>query len=244
MSNYSGETPLHYAAKNHVSSEPLEYLLENRILDPNVTDHFGHTALHNVAQVEVTCEKFALLLKYGVNVNLTNKEGKLPKVSKSCAQHVCPTFFMLKKLKMIGQDIADEIFRVFRHSRKNRFSGLVPSLCKKEIDRLKKIAIGTYPRITMYDLLFVNRAKLCALAHNIVLTEIYEQNNGDFERQFSNFGFVLNQRYERTLERRRRLDLAKEKLSDIVGVSMSRICEENIFKYLSDEELERFEMDF
>ena len=75
--NDEGKAPIHYAVMSG-SDELVKKLLEKKV-NPSLTDKLGNNALHLTLMSEkISLPICELLVKYGVDINAKNNEGKTP----------------------------------------------------------------------------------------------------------------------------------------------------------------------
>lgn len=243
-------TALHYAAQN-LKSEPLKIILELGILNANTVDDNGNTAVHwaSALHIEASCTKFLLLLQNGFDVNKKNTKGDYPYLDPFCdfdrddenyPHKNCPLFAYFKKLRILGYKIHADILQGYPEDLLRDVMEGQNSECLEELDSLKKVTIGQYPKTTLFDVLLMNVEKVSKYAANKILRDIYVENNGDFANKFPNYGHLLNHHYRKGLRRRFGKNSAETTIKLFLGVTnkIPRICFEEINRYLSNKDLE------
>lgn len=107
--------------------------------------------------------------------------------------------------------------------------------CRAEIKKLKSIRIDNY--CTLYDLLLKDVDEMANRVKNTVFKKIMLSPRIDSD--FPCYGYLLKAQYHSGNKRRNCIDDAKEALADLVSeISFPDSCSENIFKYLSNADLD------
>lgn len=114
---------------------------------------------------------------------------------------------------------------------------------EEELKRLNNILIIIYPRMTLYDMLFMKTRKMINYCYNKELVKLYQKCGEDFENRFRIYGFLLNAKLRRATRRRKSIDLACYNLESALAQRLPTHCSQKIFKYLSDIQLKMFNGD-
>lgn len=221
----SGATALHYAAHNKKSTDVLEFILKEDLIDVNIRDNDGNTAFlsNYIGCEDLSCRSTVVLLKYGGDFNIANIHGRKAELNPDCENHECPVKEHLRKLNFLKKD---QILLIQRY--------------RDELDEMKKEIVCWYPKTSLYDLLFMNREDLVKVLKKCELQRMYHEWFEDFENKFPNFGFALNSIYRLTNTRKEFTEHCNESLHIVFENRVPPMCAEKILRYLGRSKLEEY----
>lgn len=227
-----GGTILHWAVRAQ-NEKSLKFLLEHETVNVNVNsrDVHGNSPLH---ESRISCSMLDLLLRNGGDMNLENNVGDVPALPWAClGKSHCMTLETLKKLRLLGFVVQD-MFRA--RIMPNRLEENC-EIYEDELKNLQKIFLSWNPRISLADLCFMNEKQLVTYTKNQILRDVYEKCGKNFESEFRHFGFLLNLRIRKALERRKLVNSGIETFNELIKSRMFDDFYDKVFSYLSKNEL-------
>lgn len=251
-----GDSLLHYAAINVYTTDPLEILLKMNFFNVNYQNKKGESALHGVSysgsrgsKIPVSCWHAELLLRFGAKIDVEDRLGLCPNLLRDCklcdiCPWMCPVVMHFQKLELLNYKLNCELQRKIFGTKEE----LVYQKKKKpfhhfyqqELEQLKNVVVCYSPRYNLFDMLFMNNKDLIKFAENEVIMDTIRNNDGNFEKRYQFFGFILN-RVCVELERKNHLLIpAREKFCDLVGKYVPVEIAHEVFSYLSNNELNTF----
>lgn len=217
LRNFNNESAIHVAVKSR-NIGALKAMLKNRDIDINHhVDDEGNTPLHLVDGEDF--EILDLLLHFGGDLTVRNDLGRTP-VSRISTKLVLTYFDKIALLKLEAVDENSVEFLQYR----------------KELERLKRVKISVYPKVSLHDLLLFEVDELAKFSKNENLLQ-------DFELDFPHYGILLMCRIKSGRRRAELVDFARMNLNFCLGKPVPELCSDEIFRHFSSSELKKFNED-
>lgn len=226
-------TGLIFAAQN-IDYRTLIYFLTNvPDLDVNIQDENQSTALE-YATKKGCCRNILRLLEMGADINIANRYSEYP-IFYCNEEHRCPVPKYFLKLLLLGYKLNEMTLTMSPLLENMEELGATDLIeCRQEIEKMKNIIISHYLGKTLFSVLLMRLRQVTKFANNEILSEIYERNEGDFNKEFPNFGFLLNLNFRKGLQRRNMISQAR---GCLIQYEVPEVLEEKILEYLKNEEL-------
>lgn len=223
-----GLTVLHHAVAQRLNSRSIKLLLENGALtDVNSQDLDGNTPINLIPN---GCHaNVSILLRHGADLRIKNCAGEAP-VNKKCAFYIgCPSSILLERVRLLGRDMG-QTMSIYADRKK----------CLKTLEELSKIIIGSRPKVALCDVFFMNRNRLARYSENEAFKKLYNDNRKDFERRWTDYGFLLNLQFRKGTARKELMDQGNSVLDRVLGGRFPEICSDMILGYLNDSQIKDF----
>lgn len=234
--NLFGQNALYYAACSYGSLQ-LEWLLNkgNGRFWICEYDDFGNTCLHG-RQHKVSddeniiipdCNNVGILLTFGGNLNHLSKSGGRA-AEMPCSEpldHHCWGYQDFKRKSLFLQD--------------GKLQGSNRSKFLKWVDELKGMAQEEIlDGITLQDLIFENRSKICEIISHEKFLSLYKNNGENFTNTYLELGIFLNAKVKQAMNRNKMM----KKVTEILDILTKNPLLEpdtyrKIMKYLPDWQL-------
>lgn len=152
----------------------------------------------------------------------------------------CDHLTYFDKVFLLGYEMTEDDLKFLGSHVMKRNNEAALELFGQELKELRAFVIGSYPRISLYDLFFENRNKIAQLSKNENLLALIEQNDKDLEKQFPHFGLLLNLRVKKGAERMESLIKATDKFASLIACRLPEICTDTIFLHFNNDLLQIF----
>lgn len=186
------------------------------------------------------CQILSNFLYQECNINFIYNENEIYKIPNcSCAPNkICPVLEYFQKVLLLNYSVKSEVF-----DNRSTFKFLIKeknTLFENEIDEMKKWIINFQTGETLYDFFKFKRGKSICFSENLILIEIYNFCQGDFENSFPYFGQILTKRFEKMILRRKIIDKFSRFVRIYSSINIPEYILYDITKYLTDQELFEF----
>lgn len=227
----NGMEAMHYAVFNN-SSRMIKLLLKYGA-EINCYDNEGNTPLYYYQR---DCKILNVLFENGADINIINNNWKCP-IRDSCAKHSCPALQLVKKLFAAGFEVNElDLWQKFFNKFDENDEDVLEY--KEEINRIKNIILNYKTKTTLYDMMCEDTMKWASYTENITLNQLYgDQKN--FKQEFPHYGFLMNVKFRKGLERQAVMDFAKNTMQSLTGVYLPKLSYEEIFQYFDNSELKK-----
>lgn len=88
----------------------------------------------------------------------------------------------------------------------------------------------------------MKRRQLLKFCNNKTLVDIYNKNQGDFEKKFPHYGVILNMQFRRGQKIQSVMDSAHRALEKAIHNRLPKNCTERVFKFISIAQLRQLKV--
>ncbi|KAJ8664319.1 hypothetical protein QAD02_005981 [Eretmocerus hayati] len=261
MNDFHKNTPLHLMHHCNRHPEIIELLVSNGA-DVNAYNARCDTPLlrlfldleHNFYKCSDFIRHIISFLNYGSNVDVENKKGATPfSIAYSGWGSLDPSDeqewddivniidILLRhviRLEIVGihmsernKDFNNLLLSTFSNELSFKKDSLI-KVCKKELQLLRQIRKNN---ITYHDILLGNPHKLASISQNSLYQSII--NSNAFCEKYPVYGPLVKSRLVEGKVRWRLLDESAKNLNIMLGITLPRICSDNILRYLDNQDL-------
>lgn len=224
-----GETSLILAVKE-AEKTIVESLLKKKAR-VNDTENNGATALHSACELDVEIETVQLLLKYGSDINIKDREGLTPLqlVEDNSVQEVLIERIAI--LKIENQFICNENLEYIEAD--ENLTELLDN-CLYEFDRMKSCVI--FKAITLFEIFKMrkNMKRLVTLTKNFEFRDKFR--TGWDRESFRHYARELDDVFTDAENRRIKFEAEEKKLYSVFKNCLPRLAIEKI-AYFANEDL-------
>lgn len=246
----NGRSAYHFAASGR-NLEALKLMLKLHPIDlSNHVDSDGNTPLHLVKfNAKMSCtencnvsEILFTLMAYGADFKVKNLDGETPRYD-SWTSHKClfyrKMFYLMNDQLCENAEDEEELMTDYQLCEVTKDEEVLMG-CKKELEEMKTIALSTYPKVFLYDLMFFDIEKMTKFASNENLLKLFKECEENFQNRFPHYGLILNYKLMRGASRKKLVEEVNEKLELILADCLPQHCSKKIFEYFNDCELREF----